>query len=126
MKHENPTVNHVLHDPLWEIFMPSANASALHIIAPPTDICERWKRRGCILREVRRSNQNILKRMILDVIAAISFEKYESKLQRKIKSFKGVSLLQTPFQIIEYIIHSSALLCNSLRITMLKHRRNNL
>lgn len=38
MKHENPTVNHVLHDPLWEIFMPSANASAFHIIAPPPNV----------------------------------------------------------------------------------------
>ena len=36
MKHENPTVNYVPRNPLWDIFMSRANASALHIIAPPT------------------------------------------------------------------------------------------
>ena len=36
MKHENPTVNYVPRDPLWDIFMSRANASALHIIAPPS------------------------------------------------------------------------------------------
>lgn len=35
MKHENPTVNYVPRNPLWDIFMSRANASALHIIAPP-------------------------------------------------------------------------------------------
>ena len=34
--------------------------------------------------------------------------------------FKGVHLLQAPFQIIKYIIHSSALLCNGLPIAVLK------
>ena len=38
MKHENPTVNYVPRNPLWDIFMSRANASALHIIAPPTDV----------------------------------------------------------------------------------------
>ena len=36
MKHENPTVNYVPRNQLWDIFMSRANASALHIIAPPT------------------------------------------------------------------------------------------
>ena len=35
MKHENPTVNYVPRNPLWDIFMPRANASALHIITLP-------------------------------------------------------------------------------------------
>lgn len=38
MKHENPTVNYVPRNPLWDIFMSRANASALHIIAPPPDV----------------------------------------------------------------------------------------
>ena len=37
MKHQKPTVNHVPRDSLWEIFMPSDNASVLHIFAPPID-----------------------------------------------------------------------------------------
>ena len=35
MKHENPTVNYVPRNPLWDIFMSRANASALHIITRP-------------------------------------------------------------------------------------------
>ena len=35
MKHENPTVNYVPRNPLWDIFMSMANASALHIVTPP-------------------------------------------------------------------------------------------
>ncbi len=38
MKHENSTVNYVPRNPLWDIFMSRANASALHIIAPPPDV----------------------------------------------------------------------------------------
>ncbi len=40
MKHENPTVNYVPSDSLWDIFMSRANASALHIIVPPVHLSE--------------------------------------------------------------------------------------